>query len=102
MAKLINVAGAKDLAPGQSACFEVEGQSIAVFNVDGTLYAVDDACPHSGGPLSQGNCSGTTVSCPWHGADFDLRTGAPLGPPADEGVHSYKVIIDGDDVKVEV
>ncbi len=45
---------------------------------------------------------GTRVTCPWHGADFDLKTGAVLGPPAQKGVPSYKVVVEGDDIKVEV
>ena len=58
MAKLIKVAETKDLPPGSAAAFEVEGQSIALFNVAGTFYAIDDTCPHSGGPLSQGQVDG--------------------------------------------
>ena len=102
MAKLIKIAEAKDVPPGQAAAFTVEGQRIALFNVDGTYYAIADICTHVGGPLSEGNVQGTKVTCPWHGADFDLKTGAVLGPPAKEGVSSYKVVVEGDDIKVEV
>ena len=102
MPKLIKIAEAKDLAPGQAAAFDVEGQRIAVFNVDGTFYGIEDTCPHSGGPLSEGSVAGTTVSCPWHGADFDIRTGAVLSPPAFEGVKSFKVVVEGNEIKVEV
>ena len=102
MAKLIKIAETKNLAPGRAAAFDVEGQRIAVFNVEGAFYGIEDACPHSGGPLSEGCVSGTTVSCPWHGADFDIKTGAVLSPPAFEGVKSYKVLVDGDDIKVEL
>jgi len=102
MAKLVKIAEAKDLSPGQAAAFEVEGQRIAVFNVEGTLYAVDDTCPHAGGPLSEGQIEGSKVTCPWHGAGFDLKTGGVLGPPAFEGVKSYKVVVEGNDIKVEV
>jgi nitrite reductase/ring-hydroxylating ferredoxin subunit len=102
MTKLIKVAETKDLAPGQAGCFQVEGQNIAVFNVEGTYYAIDDTCPHSGGPLSQGEVQGDKVVCPWHGAEFNLQTGAVLCPPAFEGVKSYKVVVEGNDIKVEV
>jgi len=102
MARLIKVAQTKDLPPGSGAAFEVEGRNIAVFNVGGSLYAIDDTCPHSGGPLSQGQVDGTKVTCPWHAADFDLQTGAVLCGPAFEGVKSYKVLVEGDDIKVEV
>jgi nitrite reductase/ring-hydroxylating ferredoxin subunit len=102
MAKLIKIAETQDLPPGTGAAFEVEGQNIAVFNVDGTFYAIDDTCPHSGGPLSQGRVKGTKVTCPWHEADFDLQTGAVLCGPAFEGVKSYKVLVEGKDVKLEI
>ena len=102
MAKLIKVAVTKDLPPGASASFEVEGQTIAIFNVEGALYAIDDTCPHSGGPLSQGRVEGQKVTCPWHEADFDLRTGKVLCGPAFEDVKSYKVVVEGDEIKVEI
>ncbi len=102
MAKLIKLAETKSLAPGQAAAFDVEGHRIALFNVGGSFYAIDDTCPHSGGPLSEGAICGTTVRCPWHDADFDLRSGAVLCPPAEESVAAYKVVVEGGDVKVEL
>src|SRR5205809_7521010 len=102
MTKLITVAQTKDLPPGAAAAFEVEGQNIALFNVAGTIYAIDDTCPHSGGPLSQGELEETKVTCPWHGAQFDLKNGEVLSPPAFEGVRSYKVVVEGEDIKVEL
>src|SRR5438876_2084053 len=102
MAKLIKVAETKDLPPGSAAAFEVEGQNIALFNVAGTIYAIDDTCPHSGGPLSQGQVEGAKVTCPWHEADFDISTGKVLCGPAFEDVKSYKVVVEGNEIKVEV
>ena len=102
MAKLIKIADTTDLAPGQATAFTVEGQRIALFNVEGTYYAIDDTCTHRGGPLSEGDVQGTKVTCPWHGADFDLKTGTVLGPPAQKGVPSYKVVVEGDEIKVEI
>jgi len=102
MARLVKIAERKDVVPGKAAAFEVEGQRIALFNVAGTYYAIADTCPHSGGPLSEGEVQGTKVTCPWHGAEFDLTTGAVLAPPAYEGVSSYKVMVEGNDIKVEV
>jgi nitrite reductase/ring-hydroxylating ferredoxin subunit len=102
MVKLVKVAETKDLLPGQAAAFDVAGQTIAMFNVEGTLYAIDNTCPHNGGPLSEGAVEGTKVTCPWHAADFDLKTGAVLCPPAFEDVRSYKVVVEGNDIKVEV
>ena len=102
MAKLLKIAETKDVSAGQSAGFTVEGLKIALFNVEGTYYAIGDVCTHRGGPLSAGVVQGTKVTCPWHGADFDLKTGAVLGAPAQKGVPSYKVSVEGNDIKVEV
>jgi 3-phenylpropionate/trans-cinnamate dioxygenase ferredoxin component len=102
MAKLLKIAKTKDVLPGQAAPFTIEGQKIALFNVEGTYHAIGDTCTHRGGPLSEGDVQGTRVTCPWHGADFDLKTGAVLGQPAQKGVPSYKVLVEGDDIKVEV
>ena len=102
MAKLVKIAETKDLPPGQAAAFDVEGQRIALFNVEGTFYAIGDTCTHRGGPLSEGSVAGTAVTCPWHGADFDLKTGTALGPPAPQGVPSFRVVIEGGDVKIEI
>ena len=102
MAKLIKIAETKDLVPGQAVAFTLGGQRIALFNVDGTYYAIGDTCTHRGGPLSEGDVQGAKVTCSWHGADFDLKTGAALGPPAHKGVPSYKVVVEGDEIKVEI
>ena len=102
MANLIKIGEVKDVPMGQAAAFTVEGQSIAVFNVEGTYYAIANTCTHDGGPLSEGEVQGTKVICPWHGAEFDLKTGAVLAPPAFEGVPSYRVVVEGNDIKVEL
>ena len=96
------VAETKSLAPGQGMAVEVAGNKIALFNVDGTFYAIADTCTHRGGPLSEGSLEGSTVTCPWHGADFDVCTGKNLTPPAPAEVTSYNVRVEGDDVEVEI
>ena len=78
------------------------GKKIALFNLDGTFFAIDDTCTHRGGPLSEGEVSGEEVTCPWHGAVYNIKTGAVLGPPAPRGVASYAVRVQGSDVEVEV
>ena len=102
MAELVTVAKASELGTGQAKVVEVKGQAIAVFNVGGKFYAIEDTCPHVGGPLSEGEFQGTTVTCPWHGAQFDVTTGKVLAPPADEAVKSYPVRVEGDEIQVEV
>ena len=102
MAELIRVANKKDVAPGSSVAVEILGKQVAVFNVDGTFYALGGTCTHRGGPLSEGELEGTTVTCPWHRAQFDLKTGNALTAPAAQGVPIYKVVIEGDNVSIEL
>src|SRR6266704_972298 len=97
---VVSVTG--NLAPGEAKCVEVAGKKIALFNLEGTFYAMDDTCTHRGGPLSEGEVSGEEVTCPWHGAIYNIKTGAVLGPPAPRGVASYPVRVQGSDVEVEV
>jgi 3-phenylpropionate/trans-cinnamate dioxygenase ferredoxin component len=102
MATLITVARTADLAPGQGKLVEVNGKRIALFNVGGRYYALDDVCPHRGAPLSEGELEGTAVVCPWHGAIFDLGTGNIIRPPAAAGVTTYDVRLDGDEIAIAV
>jgi 3-phenylpropionate/trans-cinnamate dioxygenase ferredoxin component len=99
---LVTVARLSDLVPRKGKCVQANGKRLALFLVDGTCYAIDDSCTHRTTPLSDGQCWGTEVICPLHGARFDLATGAAKSPPAKTGVKSYPVQIEGDEVKVEV
>ena len=78
----VRVAGAGDVTPGQGRVVEVEGRTIALFNVEGRYYAIDNNCPHRGGPLGEGDLDGATVSCPWHAWRWDVTTGATTNNPA--------------------
>ena len=69
------VCDSSDLPPGTSRRVEIDGKAIALFHVDGTLYAIEDTCLHAGGPLHEGTVDGTIVTCPWHQWQFDLKTG---------------------------
>lgn len=102
MAKTIKVAQTSDLAPGSGTTVDAEGRRIALFNVQGTFYAIDDTCTHRGGPLGDGELHGAVVTCPWHGATFDVQTGAVTGPPARTSVRSFHVRVEGNDVLVEL
>jgi nitrite reductase/ring-hydroxylating ferredoxin subunit len=99
---LVKVATVAEIPPGHAKLVLAGGKTLAVFNVDGTYYALDDRCPHSGGPLSEGLLQGHEVTCPWHEARFDVTTGAHLCPPARKDVACYKVQVCGEDVQVEV
>jgi nitrite reductase/ring-hydroxylating ferredoxin subunit len=96
------VASRKDLDPGKGMAVQVGQERVALFNVDGAFYAIGDTCTHRGGPLSDGTLDGTLVTCPWHGAEFDVCTGKNMGPPAPREVPCYKVRVQGDDVEIEV
>lgn len=85
------VAPAADIGPGDFASAEVDGSFVAVFNVDGEFFAIDDVCTHDGGGLAGGRVEGHQVICPRHGARFNLRTGDALTPPAYEPVKTYAV-----------
>ena len=89
-----------DLADGQLRCFEEVGPyGIVVCRVGGKLYALDDNCSHAETPLSEGRLRGYALTCPLHGASFDVRDGSHSGPPAWEGVPCHAVEeADGDAV----
>lgn len=101
MGEFIKVAQVKDVDKGTAILVELEGERIALFNVNGTFYAIGDTCTHSGGPLSEGDLDGDVVTCPWHGAQFDVKTGEVLGPPADEPVTNYRVKVEGSDILIQ-
>ncbi len=102
MGNLIQVAKTDDLEPGQAMLVEVEGKEIALFNCDGVFYAIENECTHEGGPLCEGDIDGEVVICPWHGAEFNVKTGEVLCPPADNPVKSYKVHLEGNSIKIEI
>jgi nitrite reductase/ring-hydroxylating ferredoxin subunit len=98
----IRVAHLADLAPGRLYYVEVDGLPIALANVAGTIYAFGDSCRHEGGPLSAGMLINCTVTCPWHGWTYDVRTGKSIVPPVGLRVPTYPVHVEGDAVFVEI
>src|SRR5438876_11740320 len=102
MAEFIKVATTDEIAPGQAKLVEVGGSEIALFNVGGSFHAIDNTCTHVGGPLSEGEIDGAEVTCPWHGAMFDVTTGQVLGSPAASNVTRYNVRCEDSDIEIEV
>ena len=101
MGRLNKVAKLGDLPPGEGMVIEVEGKDIALFNVEGVFYALDNVCPHRGGPLGEGFLQGKIVTCPWHGWKFDVTTGrSSVNPEA--SVSCYTVKVEGEDILVEL
>src|SRR5687767_15970023 len=101
MPRWIEVAKLSDCPPG-GACEVVAGdQMLALYNVEGTFYALDGVCPHQGGPLGKGRLVGEVVTCPWHGWQFDVRTGClKLRPSLVQP--GFPVKIEGDAVFVDL
>lgn len=102
MSHSIKVATTNQLQPGQGRLVRAGQYEIALFNVDGNFYAIDNTCSHSRGPLSEGRLAGQKVTCPWHGAQFDVVTGACLREPATADVTSYPVRVEDDTIFVEI
>ena len=102
MGKFQQVAERSAVSPGKPLCVHVDGRAIAIFDLGGTCRAVDDECTHAGGSLSEGEVEGGIVTCPWHGARFDLSTGAVLSGPAGSPVRSYPVRIEGSGIWLDV
>lgn len=75
MARWVEVARLVDCPPGSARELVADGRVIALYNVSGTLHALDGVCPHQGGPLGKGRLDGCVVTCPWHGWQFDVRSG---------------------------
>lgn len=99
MAEFLRVTGTTDVAPGSGIVAEINGQSIAVFNQNGTFYAIDNTCVHRGGPLGEGELDGDTVACPWHSWRYSVKTGKCLTNPS-ACVKTYDVKVEGSDIKV--
>jgi 3-phenylpropionate/trans-cinnamate dioxygenase ferredoxin subunit len=102
MTQALKAARCSELPPGGKILLEIDGRAIALFNVDGTFYAIDDVCTHDGGPLAEGDLVGCSIQCPRHGARFDVRTGKPLCMPAVEPVATHQVEVRGDELFVVV
>ncbi|MEO7039641.1 MAG: nitrite reductase small subunit NirD [Candidatus Elarobacter sp.] len=95
----VTVARVSDIAPGTGKAVMVDRREIALFNVGGTFYALDNTCPHQGGPLSEGWVEDNEVTCPWHAWTFKLSDGKmTLGDYA--SVDAFDVRVDGDAVSV--
>jgi nitrite reductase/ring-hydroxylating ferredoxin subunit len=102
MGNIVEAAGIDELEPGQSKLIEVDDREIALFNSNGEYFAIDSECTHVGGPLCEGEIEDGKIICPWHGAEFDLKSGQAIAPPAEEDVRTYKVHIDRDSIKIEL
>jgi len=97
----VRVGRASDVPAGQARVVDASGKMIALFNVAGTYYALDNGCPHRGGPLGDGDLDKTVVICPWHGWRWNVTTGANANNPAVK-VACFPVTVDDDQVFVDL
>jgi len=102
MAEWIEVCPQDELPPGARKVIASEIGDIAVFNLAGTLYAIEDVCTHDGGELASGRLEGDQIVCPRHGARFCIRNGKALTPPAYEDIECFPVRIRDGIVEVDI
>ena len=102
MAEFVKVADVSEVPDPGKTLVEVDGEMVALFHVDGKWHAIDDVCTHDGGPLADGELRNHTISCPRHGAKFDIRTGAALTMPAVRPTRAHDVKVEGSAVWVRL
>ena len=98
----VKVGKVEDVPPGTAKVYEVGDRFVAVCNVGGTLYAVDDVCTHDEGSLDQGELDEFEIECPRHMARFDVRTGEVKALPAVVPIDTFGVRVEGDDIELDV
>jgi 3-phenylpropionate/trans-cinnamate dioxygenase ferredoxin subunit len=102
MAEWIDVARIDELTPGNRKIIMTDVAEIAVFNLDGEFFAIEDVCTHDGGELASGVCDGDQIICPRHGARFCIRSGKVLTPPAYEDIETFPVRIDQGVIQIDI
>lgn len=101
MAEFKTVAKASEVAPGAMKVVTLDGEEVAIANVDGRFFAFANTCPHAGGPLADGELEGDVVTCPWHFTPFNVRTGeAQEGGVTDDPLAIYEVRLEGDEIRI--
>ena len=97
----IKIAKISDIEEGQSIIVEVSGKQAAIFRSKGEIYAIDNTCPHRGGPLGEGHLDGEEVTCPWHAWTFNIKTGE-CGTTPGVKQKCFPVKIEGGDIFLEI
>jgi nitrite reductase/ring-hydroxylating ferredoxin subunit len=100
MAAFVQVARIGDVPPGQLLAVNLNGQSVVLANVDGTICAFSGICSHADGPLDRGRLRGDIVECPFHGGQFEVRSGKAVMLPATEDIPTIAVRIEGEAIQV--
>ncbi len=102
MAGFIKVAETSEVEEGELVSIEVEGEPVCLTKVEGVIYAFTDNCTHISGPLNEGELKGFVLECPWHFAEFDVRTGKVLRGPARQDLYTYSVKIEDDAIYIDM
>ncbi len=102
MADFVKVAELDDLEDGELMAVEVDGEPVCLAKVDGSVYAFSGTCTHIGGPLEEGELEGIVLTCPWHGAQYDVSTGKVLRGPARQDIQTYAVRVEGASILVSL
>ncbi|MBI4526230.1 MAG: Rieske 2Fe-2S domain-containing protein [Deltaproteobacteria bacterium] len=100
MAGFVRICKTGEITAGSGKTVDVNGKPVAVFNVDGNFYAINNTCAHRGGPLGEGELEGKIVVCPWHAWRYDVTTGVSEMNPA-ISVEKYQIRVEGDDLLIE-
>jgi len=102
MTDFVKVAELDDLDDGELIAVEIDGEPVCLTKVDGTVYAFTGTCTHIGGPLNEGELDDDIVTCPWHGAQFNVRTGKVLRGPARQDIQTYALRLEGASILVNL
>ncbi len=102
MTDFIKIAEVDDIREGRLIPMEVDGELVCLTKVDGTIYAFTDNCTHISGPLNEGEINGPVLTCPWHLAQFDVRSGKVLRGPARQDLMTYLIKVEGNDVYISL
>ena len=97
----IDLCSTADVAPGSALKVDTADLALAVFNVDGEFYVIDDNCTHGPGLLSEGFIEGDVIECPFHNGQFNIKTGAVVSPPCMVPIKTYKTVVEGGRVLIE-
>ena len=102
MSSFYKVAEVSEVEEGELVPVEVDGEPICLTKVEGVIYAFTDNCTHISGPLNEGELTGYVLECPWHLAQFDVRTGKVLRGPARQELYTYTVKVENDAIYVDL
>jgi len=101
MAARIDLCGTDEVAPGTALKVDTAELAVAVFNLDGEFYVIDDNCTHGPGLLSEGFIEGDVVECPFHNGQFNIKTGEVVSPPCMVPIKTYKTVVENGRVLIE-